>query len=92
MLPSPDALPEEQMRQAEEINVLRAALQQLTDEQQTIISLRFIERKSHEEVAALTGKSVAAVKSVQHRALKQLAKHLGLKHKARHYLRGGEDS
>jgi RNA polymerase sigma-70 factor, ECF subfamily len=67
---------------------LRRALAQLPQEQQDILVLRFVERKSHEEVAELLGKSVSAVKSTQHRALTRLTALLNQQGKIRHYLRG----
>jgi RNA polymerase sigma-70 factor (ECF subfamily) len=83
--------PEENLQQAQELQRLRAAVQQLTDEQQTILVLRFIERKSHQEVAEIVGKSVSAVKSIQHRALIELTARLGQEEKVRHYLRGASN-
>jgi RNA polymerase sigma-70 factor (ECF subfamily) len=80
--------PEGTIQGAEEKDELRAALRKLTDEQQDILLLRFVERKSHAEVAAITGKSVSAVKSTQHRALTRLAELMGIESKGRHYLRG----
>lgn len=76
------------LAQQEEFTTLRAALQQLSDEQQTILLLRFVERKSHEEVARILGKSERAVAVAQHRALKKLARLLGTDKQDRHYLRG----
>lgn len=81
--------PEEHTQQEMEVAHLRQALRRLSDEQQTILILRFIERKSHQEVADILGKSLAAVKTAQYRALLQLATHLGSEEKVRHYLRGG---
>lgn len=79
---------EDVIQQRQSFETVRDALQQLSDEQQMILVLRFVERKSHEEVAAILGKSVTAVKSAQHRALQQLAALLGSEQKTRHYLRG----
>ena len=79
---------EETLAEEENVDLLRRALRQLPDEHQTILILRFVERKSHEEVAMLLGRSVTAVKSAQHRALSRLTELLGGEHKARHYLRG----
>lgn len=76
------------LSQQEEFDTLRAALQQLSDEQQTILLLRFVERKSHEEVARILDKSEQAVATAQHRALKKLAELLGTDKRDRHYLRG----
>jgi RNA polymerase sigma-70 factor (ECF subfamily) len=74
--------------QREELEELRAAIQQLSDEHQTILLLRFVERKSHEDVAQLLNKSVRAIATAQHRALKHLADLLGTEKTGRHYLRG----
>jgi RNA polymerase sigma-70 factor (ECF subfamily) len=82
--------PEESLEQAQEVDLLRRAIQTLNDEQQAVLVLRFIERKSHHEVAAIVNKSVSAVKSIQHRALQQIASVLGSA-KMRHYLRGASD-
>lgn len=76
------------VQQREELDELRAALSQLTDAQQTILILRFVERKSHEEVSQIMGRSVDAIATAQHRALKQLAELLGTDKAGRHYLRG----
>ncbi|HEX2623570.1 MAG TPA: sigma-70 family RNA polymerase sigma factor [Phototrophicaceae bacterium] len=83
-----DSTPEEYLLEHQEVETLRQALNQLSDEQQGILVLRFIERKSHQEVADILGKSITAVKSIQHRALTQLARNLGSEAKVRHYLRG----
>jgi RNA polymerase sigma-70 factor (ECF subfamily) len=81
-------LPEEQILQNQSLDQLRSALQQLPEEYQTILVLRFVERKSHEEVAEILGKTVPAIKSAQHRALIHLTELLGSEQKVRHYLRG----
>ena len=76
------------LQEREELNELREALEQLDEEQQTILILRFVERKSHQEVADIVGKSVRAIATAQHRALKRLAELLGTQKTDRHYLRG----
>lgn len=48
------------------------AVSRLTDEQQQVISLRFIAGHSTAEVARLLGKTEGAVKALQHRALASL--------------------
>lgn len=83
--------PERMLQNAQEHDELRAALRVLSDEHQDILLLRFVERKSHAEVAKILGKSVTAVKSAQHRALTQLAGLMGLNGKSRHYLRGSDE-
>jgi RNA polymerase sigma-70 factor, ECF subfamily len=79
---------ETHLQESEELDELRAALSQLSEEHQTILILRFVERKSHEEVAAIMGKSVRAVATAQHRALVRLAELLGTDKLSRHYIRG----
>lgn len=56
---------------------IREALCNLTDEQREVLLLRFYGDFSHGEVASLMGKSEAAVKMLQKRALDTLTKHLG---------------
>lgn len=53
---------------------LVAALAQLTPDQREVVVLRFVADLSLEEVASLTGRTAGAVKSMQHRALAQLAR------------------
>jgi RNA polymerase sigma-70 factor (ECF subfamily) len=76
------------VQQGEELAELRAALGQLSVDHQTILILRFVERKSHREVAQIMDKSVRAVATAQHRALKRLAELLQTDKTGRHYLRG----
>lgn len=52
---------------------LRAAMTQLTDEQQQVVILRFIEGQSLETTAQIMGKNANAIKALQHRALRSLA-------------------
>jgi RNA polymerase sigma-70 factor, ECF subfamily len=84
-------LPEEQLLQNQEVEALRQVIAQFSDEEQTILVMRFVERKSHKEVAQVLGKSAGAVKAAQHRALLHLAVLLGSEEKVRHYLRGSSD-
>jgi RNA polymerase sigma-70 factor (ECF subfamily) len=51
---------------------LAKAMRRLTEEQQQVILLKFMEGKSNAEVAALLGKNEGAIKSLQHRALQAL--------------------
>jgi RNA polymerase sigma-70 factor (ECF subfamily) len=51
---------------------LAVALGRLTEDQRQVIVLKFIEEMSNEEVADVLGKTVGAVKSLQHRALAAL--------------------
>jgi len=56
---------------------LRTAINQLTEEQGLVITLKFIEGLSNAEVAALLGKSEGAIKSLQFRALASLRRLIG---------------
>jgi len=89
--PDRELSPEGTLQVNEEAAEIRAALYQLSEEHQDILVLRFVERKSHSEVASMMGKSVTAVKSAQHRALARLAELMGSNGKIRHYLRGRDE-
>lgn len=58
------------------VQQIRAALRQLTPDQQQVVTLKFLEGLSTAEVAAVLNKPVGAVKSLQHRALAALQRHL----------------
>ncbi|MBZ0290000.1 MAG: sigma-70 family RNA polymerase sigma factor [Anaerolineae bacterium] len=55
---------------------LREAISTLTDEQQQVVILRFIEGQPIETVAEMMGKNANAIKALQHRALRALASRL----------------
>ncbi len=55
---------------------LRTAITDLTDEQQQVIILRFIEGYRIDAVAQVMGKKPNAIKALQHRALRALASRL----------------
>ena len=57
---------------------LRAALQVLTEEQQRVLILKFIDGLSTREIARQLGKQQGAVRSLQMRALQRLARCPGL--------------
>jgi len=72
-------VPEKELTKSEDISKqimtkekLRKGLQQLTDEQRQVIILKFVEGYANNEVAAIVGKSVGAVKVLQYRALRAL--------------------
>lgn len=87
-LSSDQLTPEDQLETKQELAVLRDALSKLTEDERTLLIMRFVERRGHVDVAEVLGKSVTAVKSMQHRALLKLSDLLGSKAKVRHYLRG----
>ena len=57
-----------------EIQSLQAAMQQLTQEQQEVITLRFIADYDTTQIAKHMGKSEGAIRALQMRALQALAR------------------
>lgn len=76
------------LERSEEFEALQIAIQQLNQTYQAILILRFVEQKTHEEVAEILEKSPAAIMTAQHRALNALAELMGTDKRTRHYLRG----
>jgi RNA polymerase sigma-70 factor, ECF subfamily len=66
--------PEEALEQSSDEDSIRRAILELREEQRQVIILRFVEELDHREVAAVIGKSVPAVRVIQHRALGNLRK------------------
>ena len=66
--------PEESLEQATDERSVRDAVLRLREEQRQVIMLRFVEELDYREVAAMIGKSVPAVRVIQHRALGNLRK------------------
>ncbi len=66
--------PEEALEQSSDEDSVRAAILHLREEQRQVIILRFVEEMDYREVAAVIGKSVPAVRVIQHRALTNLRK------------------
>ena len=64
----PESTLEDSWRQQE----VRHALKQLTPEQQHVLALRFADECSLDETASIMGKSVAAIKALQFRAVATL--------------------
>ena len=54
--------------------LIQEAIRQLNSEQQQLIIYRFIEGYSLEKTAALLGKTIGAIKTMQHRALAAMTK------------------
>ena len=67
---SPPALAE----QREELSQLAHAVDGLNEEQRLVLTGKFVETMSNAEIAAWLGKTEGAVKSLQHRALRSLAR------------------
>ncbi len=68
--------PEEALQQQVDGENVREAILHLRDEQRQVIMLRFVEDLEYREVAEIVGKSVAAVRVIQHRALNALRKQM----------------
>ena len=67
-----DGGPEEEVQRRFTQEHVRQALLRLTPDQQQVIVCKFMEDMSNEEIAAVLGKPVGAIKSLQHRALAAL--------------------
>ena len=76
MLPDGRSSLEDTVSQKLRDNQLRAAMQELTEEQQNVLALRFGFDMRIQEVAHLLGKSEGAVKQLQLRAIATLSKRL----------------
>jgi len=70
--------PESAYQQTAEEELVREAILKLREEQRQVIILRFIEDLDYREVAEIIGKSVAAIRVIQHRALNALRKQMKL--------------
>lgn len=66
--------PEDALAQSNDEESVRRAILNLREEQRQVIILRFVEELDYRQVAALIGKSVPAVRVIQHRALGNLRK------------------
>ncbi len=65
---------EEKLLKEHEIKDLNHALSYLTDEQKEVITLKYIEEASNEEIGKILNKNEDAVRALQHRALEKLRK------------------
>jgi RNA polymerase sigma-70 factor (ECF subfamily) len=77
--PSADEPPTERAAPADDLPMdaaLLDALSQLSPPQREVVALRFVADLALEDVARVTRRSVAAVKSLQHRGLVELARTL----------------
>ena len=71
-----DAEPHDVAIRWQEETEVRAALQQLTEDQRVVLVLRFMEHQSLADIGRRLGKTEGAVKSLQHRALAALSRAL----------------
>ncbi len=70
--------PASSFAQTADEELVREAILLLREEQRQVIILRFIEDLEYKEVAEIIGKSVAAIRVIQHRALNSLRKQMKL--------------
>lgn len=77
-LPALDDGPEQATELKLDIERLRAAIARLTDEQAQVISLRFLEGYSINEVAEMMNKTEGSIKALQYRAVANLRQLLQL--------------
>lgn len=68
----PQPSPEQQLHEKAQTEYIRRALRQLPPVQQQVIALRYLEEWSLQECAEALRKSVGAIKTLQHRAMKNL--------------------
>jgi RNA polymerase sigma-70 factor (ECF subfamily) len=71
---APEAGPQTVAEQKEELAHLAHAVARLNEEQRLVITGKFVETMSNAEIAAWLGKTEGAVKALQHRALRSLAR------------------
>lgn len=72
-LPDPSASPEDALAKRQTIAALADAVRQLSDQEQQVIVLRFVEGLPHRQVGKVIGKTAGASRMIQHRALAKLA-------------------
>ena len=68
--------PEDRTDHNLEMERLREALRRLPAEQRLVVSMRFLEELSHDEVATILDKTVEATRALQHRAVAALRRML----------------
>lgn len=73
----PSVAPDRVAEDREELQELADAMATLSEPQRVVLHARFIEAMSNAEIAAVLGKTEGAVKALQHRALRSLARMLG---------------
>ncbi len=73
-----DGNPDDALQRQAEGDRVREAILRLREEHRRVIILRFVEDLAYREVAEIVGKSVPAVRVIQHRALNALRKQMQL--------------
>ena len=73
---SRDGNPDDMLQRQADRERVREAILRLREEHRRVIILRFVEDLAYREVAEIVGKSVPAVRVIQHRALNALRKQM----------------
>jgi RNA polymerase sigma-70 factor (ECF subfamily) len=71
-IPGASTPPEQMVVDGQNAEALQEAVQQLAEEEQQVVILRFVEGLSHREVAEIIGKSEEASRVIQYRAIQRL--------------------
>lgn len=74
-----DPGPDDDVQHRLDVQAVRDAMQTLTDEQQQVLTLRFIAGMSTEDIAKLMDKREGAIRALQMRALQALTKYMSEK-------------
>ncbi len=74
--PAVDADPAVLVTRADELHAVMRAVDTLPDDRRQVILLRFVDGLSTTEIGAVLGRSAGAVRVLQHRALRELARRL----------------
>jgi RNA polymerase sigma-70 factor (ECF subfamily) len=64
--------PAERMEQSDRARMVRKAIEHLSEDQQELVIMKFINDLSNKEISEITGKSEDAIRQMQFRALKAL--------------------
>lgn len=75
-LPTQGELPERQMENAQEKELLMKAIRRLPPERQQLILLKYLEDLTNGEIAVIMGRTEGAIKSLYHRSLISLREEL----------------
>ena len=75
--PAPDADPARLVAMADELRIVRRAIDQMPDDRRQVILLRFVDELSTAEIAEVLDRSPGAVRVLLHRSLRDLAARLG---------------
>lgn len=72
--------PEGVMQETELKQLLREAVDQLSEKQKTVFNLRFYDELSHAEIAEITGNSIGTIKANFFHAIQKIKSHLDKKY------------